>query len=389
MKHPVLSLWWSATLLLSLAVPTLFGQEKQLPVPRHRTPRFIVKPLNNTQSYVPQIMSQSLSGKTIPLWSYSIVSPVDGKRYSGNMVGRSPFFHGLRTTTVLVYLIPVKLTFADTNTVFDPTTTDSCLGDSVDNVVLHSPIFQNSDYVMNGADVGSTQYIDAFQRANFWTKVSVAGNSYHTRLKVITLPAQSITVPVANGTTNLFTFCGNEGQLDINWWDSLVQSTLLPALASHGVGPTTLPLFVFDNVEMCDTSGCGILGYHNAFANSASLLQTYAVSDFDNSGIYGGDVSVLSHEVGEWMDDPAVITTGNLTPQWGNTGQVIGCQNNLEVGDPLTGNNLLPVTLNGFSYTLQELAFFSWFYRQTPSLGSGGAFSNNGTFSTDAGPVCM
>jgi hypothetical protein len=93
----------------------------------------------------------------------------------------------------------------------------------------------------------------------------------------------------------------------------------------------------------------------------------------------------MAHEVGEWQDDPF---GNNPTPLWGHTGQVSGCQGNLEVGDPLTGTNVAPVTMpNGFTYHLQELAFFSWFYG-APSIGVNGWFSNNGTFTTDAGPVC-
>jgi hypothetical protein len=42
---------------------------------------------------------------------------------------------------------------------------------------------------------------------------------------------------------------------------------------------------------------------------------------------------------------------------------------------------------NGYTYHLQELAFFSWFFG-APSIGIHGWFSNNGTFLTDAGPVC-
>ena len=90
--------------------------------------------------------------------------------------------------------------------------------------------------------------------------------------------------------------------------------------------------------------------------------------------------------MGEFVNDPMLE---NLVPPWGNTGQVTGCQNNLEVGDPLTGNNVPPVTMpNGFTYNLQELAFFSWFYG-APSVGVNGWFSDNGTFLHDAGPVCQ
>jgi len=43
---------------------------------------------------------------------------------------------------------------------------------------------------------------------------------------------------------------------------------------------------------------------------------------------------------------------------------------------------------NGFTYHLQELAFFSWFFGN-PSLGIHGWDSNNGTFLSDPGPVCV
>ena len=48
-----------------------------------------------------------------------------------------------------------------------------------------------------------------------------------------------------------------------------------------------------------------------------------------------------------------------------------------------------PVTgKNGYTYTLQELAFFSYFYGG-PSFAAGGAYSNNGTLTSDAGAVCV
>ena len=131
---------------------------------------------------------------------------------------------------------------------------------------------------------------------------------------------------------------------------------------------------------------CCILGYHGAFGFP---VQTYAPLDFDTSGIFGGrieDTSIMAHEVGEWMDDPF---GSNPTRAWGHVGQVGGRQNNREVGDPLTGTNIHTVTVpNGYTYHLQELSLFSWFYG-APSIGAGGLFSDNGTFKTDAGPVCQ
>jgi len=82
----------------------------------------------------------------------------------------------------------------------------------------------------------------------------------------------------------------------------------------------------------------------------------------EKTGLIGpaiGDTYVAAHEVGEWANDPF----GNdRTPAWRHVGQVGGCQYNLEVGDPLTGT--APISIagsNGFTYRLQEPAFFSWF----------------------------
>ncbi len=109
-------------------------------------------------------------------------------------------------------------------------------------------------------------------------------------------------------------------------------------------------------------------------------MQTYGISDYENSGAFGTTRTTdsLSHEVAEWANDPY---GNNLTRAWGHIGQVSGCQSNLEVGDPLSGKDL-PVVTGTFTYHVQELAFFSWFYRQSPSLGVNGWFSNNGTFKT-------
>jgi len=79
------------------------------------------------------------------------------------------------------------------------------------------------------------------------------------------------------------------------------------------------------------------------------------------------------------MDDPLAY---NATPPWGNVGQVSGCQSNWEVGDPLSGILMPPITMNGKEYQMQELAFFSWYFNEdsAPSVGAGGKFSSNGTF---------
>ncbi|HLW71505.1 MAG TPA: hypothetical protein VKS22_12885 [Candidatus Binataceae bacterium] len=363
----------------------------------------IVKPLQGVTHA--EVRAAVAASSTIPMWDYSVVSPLDSKTYTGTMIGRSPYFHGLRTTNIPTFLVPLIINLPDGG-VFDPTKADkNCLtapNDVASTLMQQSPILTNASFTFGPTFVGDTQYIDAFQRGNFWnTNVVTTGNSYHTMLSpVTTLPAVTVNIPAGQGATynaaTMFGGCGNIGVMDNNTFDGILQNTVLPSLKSSGVGPTTLPLFLVYNVvqgvagDSIGPSNCCILGYHNAVG---AAVQVYGISDFDTTTIFTGggsitsDTSVMAHEVGELTDDPLGT---NPTPLWGNIGQVSGCQGNLENGDPLSGTVLPPVTQsNGFAYNLQELAFFSWFYRQTPpGLGVNGWFSNNGTFTAGQPSVC-
>lgn len=377
----------------SIAAPPMPAQQQQSQNPHRKFKVIHVVPKSTTAGAANSAMinAQVASGATIPLWNFSQVA-YDSNTYTGQMVGRSPFARGRRATTIATEIVPIKVTMADTGEVFDPTVADPCApgGKSVDTLVVASPIFQNVSFSMNGASIGSTQYLDAFQRANFWSKVS--GTPYHTVFS--TSPAMlapvSLTVPAADGSTLpgiLFGGCRDLATVDINWWDNEIQTVILPNLASQGVGPQNFPQIVLDSVAFTVTGQCCALGYHNAYLNASNVLQTYAVNMYDTSGGFGGDISVMSHEVGEWMDDP---TGNNPTPAWGAEGQVTApnCQANLEDGDPLspgfsTPTNPFSVTLGGTTYSLQELAFYSWFFGP-PSLGAGAIYSDHGTFTGNA-----
>jgi hypothetical protein len=122
------------------------------------------------------------------------------------------------------------------------------------------------------------------------------------------------------------------------------------------------------------------LGYHSATSGN----QTYAFAAYSDPGIFTAsgirDIHALSHEVGEWMDDPF---GNNIVPTWGNVGQVSGCQNNLEVGDPVTGV-AFTVSPNNFTYHPEDLVFLPWFSRQSPSSSVNGRYTFLNTFSSPA-----
>jgi hypothetical protein len=346
----------------------------------------------------------------LPIWRYQITSPVDGVSYGGYMVGSNPFFRDARTTTIPVILIPFIVEFTNTTSgftaKFDPSSAPdaACMaGQTAMSLVENSPIFQSRPWILNGVDVGTTQYVDAFQRSNFWQYVQNTGDAYHTLLTWTreepltlslsyaspTLMAEvrvgaptSCTNPTGPGSVN---GAGYQGIVDFN----LLVAAMSGYIASHRITPDQFPIFILYNVMYSQGGLLYLGGYHFSEASYPAALispgQTFAMANFRTNGVPPYDVSILSHEIAEWVNDPGGF---NAVPAWGNIGEVTRCKHALEVGDPLTQTDLPPIAgPNGFAYHLQELAYFSWFFR-TQSIAAGGLLSDNGTLATNAGPVC-
>jgi hypothetical protein len=317
---------------------------------------------------------------------YTASVTVSGHKYTYVIAGKNPAVkHTNPASTINVLLVPLVMKFSGGDT-WDPTKIDSCdSGASALTRTQNSPLFKSQSWTWGGTSIGTGQVTDAYQRADFWKYAQPTGINpgYGIKLSMTTHSAITVNVPNADAATAAIG-CGNRllGAANINWLDPFLQSTVIPSL---GITPTTVPIFLLHNfVEYVGTlSQCCVLGYHNAY-NVSTGVQTYGLGMYDNSSAFSGssDISALSHEIGEWQNDPY---TNNPTPSWGNIGQVSGCQANLEVGDPLSGTTFTD-TVGGFTYHPQELAFFSWFYHQSPSLGVHGWYSDQGTFTTFAAP---
>ena len=385
----------AAAVMLWAATPVVFAQDGELP--QSLTAHYKTVPLDDASATkVRHAIDAAVAAPGLPMWNYSITSPLDGNTYNGTMVGSNPFFNGARTTNIPTYVIPLIIVLPDGSR-FDPTEIDNCSPQATPlNQVLGSPIFQSNSYTINGINMGPGQYIDAFQRANFYdSNVSKTGESYHTVLNPITtLPAQTINIPTNEGESWNLNKCGNLGIIDYATFNSILVNTVIPSLASQGVGPASFPFFVVHDVVMGNPGdsiyqNCCLIGYHGA---TGSPTQTYAVADYDTTGLFANDPNIVptSQEVGDWMDDPLGT---NTAPAWGNLQRAPGCSTSLEVGNPMIGDyfsqsgNTGILMPNGITYDPQELAFFSWFYRESPSMGAGGVYSDSGTF-TSAQPVC-
>src|SRR5580693_6054421 len=194
-----------------------------------------------------------------------------GTPYSYNMVGTAPSTNS--ATTVQVYVIPLKVVITPrrgSQTTYDPAHVLSN-GNTVTNNTVTSPIFNSSTtYVQGGVDVGTTQYIDAFQRANFWGTVQ-SDTNYHLLLGGPTVLAeQTLSPPSRDGTTGTV-FGFKAGLVDINWFDAQLQSIIS---RFSQIQPNTLPIFLTYDVYLTESGQCCIGGYHSS-EGSISNPQAY------------------------------------------------------------------------------------------------------------------
>jgi hypothetical protein len=349
----------AALLVMATLTVTAFAQDANgLPDTMPAHPRFarLLPHLGAGASPTP--------GTPLTTWNGSFV--YSGHTYNYNMVGTAPSTG--TSTTVPVYLIPVALQYktGTTTTTFTPMTKQKNGATAVANTT-GSPIFKNMDWIAGDGvtDLGTTQYEDAFQRGNFWGQVSSA-TGYHVLLGTPKVaPVQTIVVPAVDGSV------GNEfgvkvGLADINWFDLQIEAII----TKFKLPSNSLPIFMTYNVYL--TSGtCCIGGYHSAMGNQAPYQAYSHFTYIGTAGAFSQDVGALSHEVGEWVDDPLVNNPNGNPVQCGI----------LEVGDPEEGfanYGDFPYTFNGFTYNLQDLTYLEYFGAPTTtSVGGERTFHNN------------
>jgi hypothetical protein len=302
----------------------------------------------------PQIAATAKPPAALPTWTFDWT--YKSKKYHALFVGKKPTTG--KSVTIPVYIIPVKLTYKTTTE--DPTAAEAS-GLSPIQYTVDSPIFDaTTNYTQGGTNVGTTQYEDAFQRAALWSTVSLK-TGYHVLLGKPTIePEQSFTIPAADGGSGTY-FGVKVITADINWFDAQIK----PLLTSLKIPANSLPIFVTTQTYLT-SGGCCIGGYHSYTGTQAYSMFTF----IQTSGAFSQDVSALSHEVGEWVDDP--LTNNNSVPA------SCGTQGNdsliYEVGDPIevdANYGDYPYVLNGVTYHLQDLVLPPYFGAPTSTSVNG------------------
>lgn len=345
---------------------------------------------------------------TIPHWTFAYTDPTNHVTYPITMAGTDPRLNG--SSTIPVAVIPLRLNFVaagqdtsvlnnlggDTGFRAIPVT-HSFDGGAKVSQTLASPVFSSHGYDTDlGGDSG--QLGDVYMRAQF----NKIGSSYHVLLSHTVLPTQTLDVPATKGIAYVRPAGALTGIAEVTWFSTQLQRLMGSLQISAGA----LPLFLTDNVLLYQKTynACCILGYHGAGmpighgAGSANgqgkqPVQTFAYSAYVTPGTYTGflsdftgsrtapsptrglsDIHALSHEIGEWLDDPFV---NNAVQPWiVASAPQYGCTGVLEVGDPVVGVWFgLDGNTDANAYGQwhpEDLVFAQWFARGgvEPVLGS-------------------
>lgn len=305
---------------------------------------------------------------SVPHFSGSFAA--EGQTFPFTLVGKRPQDGG--TTKIPTQLIAVSLLFDE----FVDEAGEPIVLDPGPNLarIEGSPNFRAAPYL-----TGLTQFADAVQRAQFFR---IMGQDWHTLLQppqvlrpvVIEVP-RGLAKVYRNSSTGVVFALVDTGFF-ISHLNTLVQLEDLRADA--------LTLILTANVFLApkaDVKQCCVLGFHTAFAagrlGRLQQIQTLVWASWIDQGLLGAslaDVTPMSHEISEWMNNPFGT---NLVPAWQALGNASGCQNNLETADPVAAlpNAGFPVTIDGFTFHPQTQVLLPWFTRQGAQYSIDGALS--------------
>lgn len=331
----------------------------------------------------PQFLANA---RTVPHWTFQYTDPTNHVTYTITMAGSDPRQGG--SSTIHTVIIPLKMTFVaaqqDTSSLvnqgylgFQPHLYNHTFdGSSKVAQTLASPQYSDYSYpAVLGGDSG--QGGDVYMRAQF----NKIGSNYHVKLvNDAVLPAVTLNVPAEKGIAyerpvpewrqahGLQSNVDLTGLAEVTWFSTQLQSLM----GSLQIDARTVPIFLTDNVLLyikgtpLGYRNCCILGYHgagmpighgagSANGQGAQPVQTFIYSAYVTPGTYSGfladylvpdrtapsplrglsDIHALSHEVGEFLDDPFV---NNAVQPWKvASAPQYGCTGVLEVGDPVVG----------------------------------------------------
>jgi len=304
---------------------------------------------------------------SVPHFTGSFFS--EGKVFPYTLVGTRPQAGG--TTEIPTQVIPVSMFFEG----FEDEHGEPIVltPSQVLPRVMSSPNFRNAVYA-----TGNAQFADAVQRAQFFR---IMAEDWHTTLGE-PQELKPVVIDVPRGLAKVYRNRGGGGLYAVVDSGFFI-SQLNTIVQLEELRPDALALVLTANVFLSpgvDVKKCCVLGFHTAFESgrhtSLPQVQTLVWASWIDQGILGtsvADITPLSHEISEWMNNPF---GNNVVPAWQPLAGMGGCQTTIETADPLAAlpNAGYPVIIDGYVYHPQSQVLLSWFTRD-PSSSLDGAFS--------------
>lgn len=321
---------------------------------------------------------------SVPNFEASFIS--HGQTWHLTMMGSSPWDGA--STTIPANIVAVSLRLQNANLV---TFTNVSVAPFL-TPALNSPNFQAANY-SSGAGI---QFGDAIQRAEFFHKMKAG---WHTNLRPAAV-VHSVTITVPRFTTvnvngfstqvqTYFTQPTSDGHTAVFLLDQFFNQQIFNIVANeinaghfntNALNIALLPnTFLFSLNAEGGVGNCCTLGFHTFFTDSGVPKESrwiFAFASWISPGVFTGfqDVTALSHEISESLNDPFV---DNQVPAWQFPGEPGTCQDNLETGDPVEvlSNPSFPLHISGMTYHPQTEALLQWFEQKSTSTAINSAFS--------------
>jgi hypothetical protein len=333
---------------------------------------------------------------TVPTFAGAFAAqggPSAGKVFPYIMIGNDPLLGG-RTE------IPAKITTVSLNLLNVPSCCYASVPFSFEDLLTDSPNFEEADYT-SGHHI---QFGDAVQRAEFFNTM---GENWHTNLEpkvvnrvTIDIPRHvQVQLPDGSVITVQSYFVGHAADgtefielLDL-LFNALFFNQAVNDIIANNYTTDAFNMQAWPNTYLFSIDNTGkmlpglVLGFHNYIFDSTQTPQPrwiFAFASWISPGLFGPairDVTALSHETSEALNDPFGNTA---VPRWQFPDQPPTskfCQGNLETGDPVEvlPNSTVSIKLKErhevFTYHPQTEALLQWFEMGTTSDAIGGAFS--------------
>lgn len=372
---------------------------KDLPSTKTPSPKY--QRLAPLSIHEPPIFRPATAGSSITAGTFNLpfsaASLISAPTFTGSFVSRGKTWHFTMmgsvpdngaSISIPTRIIAVSLKLQNSNLV---TFTNVPVGAFV-TPTLQSPNFQLANY-SSGPGI---QFADAVQRAEFFHKMKAG---WHTILRPasvvdnLTITVPFFTTATVNGkpakVQTYLTSTSSDGRTVVFLLDQFFNQQIFNIVVKEinagrfATGALNVALFPNTYLFSVDAGGgvgdCCVLGFHTFFTNSATPVESrwiFAFASWVSPGVFSGfqDVTALSHEISEAINDPFV---NNAVPAWQFPNQPGTCQETLETGDPVEvlSNPMFPVSTSGQTYHPQTEALLQWFEQKTTSTAINNAFS--------------